>query len=53
MKELAQDDRAHGRLQALRELFGLEVEDDDGAVPAEDGELAPVHRLPRRAARRG
>ncbi|MEA2389943.1 MAG: glutamyl-tRNA reductase, partial [Solirubrobacteraceae bacterium] len=46
VKALADDERAHVRVQVLRELFALDAEQDAG-------ELAPVHRLPSRASRRG
>ncbi|MGI8579768.1 MAG: glutamyl-tRNA reductase [Solirubrobacteraceae bacterium] len=58
MRALADDDRAHSRMQLLRELFGLESEAEEAAAPAGESEteaesgLAAVHELPRRAARR-
>ncbi|MDP2712944.1 MAG: glutamyl-tRNA reductase [Solirubrobacteraceae bacterium] len=43
--------RSHGRLQIMRELFGLEgAPDADDQAPAAEGELADVRPLPRRAA---
>jgi glutamyl-tRNA reductase len=57
MRALADDDRAHARMQLLRELFGLESDAEADAPPleaeppAETG-LADVHELPRRSARR-
>jgi hypothetical protein len=59
MKALADDDRAHARMQLLRELFGLESEEAEAEAapptesePAAESGLAAVHELPRRAARR-
>ncbi len=45
-----EDGRAHGRIELLRELFGL---DDDPAEAEAEGEPAEVHPLPRRAESRG
>jgi glutamyl-tRNA reductase len=42
-------DRSHGRLQIMRELFGLEGAPDEH-VQAADGDRANVRPLPRRAA---
>jgi glutamyl-tRNA reductase len=47
MKGLGASERAHVRMQVVRELFGLEDEDATGS--AESG--ASVHPLPRRTAR--
>jgi glutamyl-tRNA reductase len=53
IKEL-RDGRTHVRMQLLRELFGLEEADTElaatgeAAGAAEPGELAEIHRLPRR-----
>ena len=46
MKQTA-DERSHARLQIVRELFGLEADEADGA----DASVAPaeVRELPRRA----
>ncbi len=44
------DGRAHGRIELLRELFGL---DDEAAPATAEGEPAEVHPLPRRAESRG
>jgi glutamyl-tRNA reductase len=43
------DDRGHASLELVRELFGLSREEPPQAQPA--GDLAEVHRLPRRPGR--
>ncbi len=50
MKEL-RDDRVHARMALVRDLFGLEVDEQSYATPADD-QLAEVHQLPAPSSRR-
>jgi glutamyl-tRNA reductase len=50
LKEL-RDDRVHARTALVRELFGLEVDDEPAlsSAPAEAGDLTAIRRLPQRS----
>ncbi len=52
MKEL-HDDRVHARMALVRDLFGLEVDEQSYAGIAEEESLAEVHALPPSGSTRG